>query len=54
MMDIPHIGFIIAAYAITAVAIAAMIGAVWLDYLRLSAELEALEAGRRDKSGRAS
>ncbi len=52
MMDIHHIGFILAAYAITAVAIAAMIAAVWLDYRILGAELEALEAGRRDKTGR--
>ncbi|MFZ1964158.1 MAG: heme exporter protein CcmD [Roseiarcus sp.] len=50
-MEIPHVGFIITAYGITAAAIAAMIAFVWLDYRRLSAELEALEARRREKEG---
>jgi heme exporter protein CcmD len=53
MMAIPHIGFIIAAYAIAAAAIAAMLAYVWLDYRALSAELAALEAHRREKEGRA-
>ena len=51
MMAIPHIGFIIAAYAIAAAAIAAMIAYVWLDYRALSAELAALEARRHEKEG---
>ena len=46
----PHIGFIIAAYAVAAAAISAMIAYVVLDYRRLRAELEeasrALEAAR--------
>ena len=54
MMSDPHIGFVIAAYSVAAVVIAAMIGSVVLDYRRLSAHLDqatrALEsraAGRR-------
>ena len=43
MMDIPHIGFIIASYAIAAAAIVGMIGVILLDYRKLSAELAALE-----------
>jgi len=54
MMDVPHIGFIIAAYGITAAAIAAMVCVIWLDYRALSADLATLEAHRRDKSGMAS
>ena len=36
----PHVGFIVAAYVVTGVVLAAMIGSVVLDYRRLSAELE--------------
>jgi heme exporter protein CcmD len=43
MMAIPHIEMIVAAYAVTAAAIAAMIGYVLIDYRSLSAELAALE-----------
>jgi heme exporter protein CcmD len=46
MLDIPHLGFIIAAYGVAAVALVAMIAAVWLDYRSLSSQLEALEKGR--------
>ena len=53
MTDVPHLGFIVAAYAIAAAAIAAMIAYVWLDYRALSAQLAALEARRREKEGRA-
>ena len=34
MMEIPHIGFIVAAYALAALVVAAMIGAILLDYRR--------------------
>jgi heme exporter protein CcmD len=47
----PHIGFVIAAYAVAAATIAAMVGAVVLDGRRLEAQMEraarALEAARR-------
>jgi heme exporter protein CcmD len=51
MMDIPHIGFIIAAYGTTAAAITAMIAFVRRDYRNLQAELEPLEAHQREKAG---
>ena len=40
MMADPHIGFVIAAYAITAAVLAMMIASVVLDYRRLSADLD--------------
>jgi heme exporter protein CcmD len=47
----PHIGFVVAAYAIAAATIAAMIGAVVLDGRRLNLQIHeaarALEAARR-------
>jgi heme exporter protein CcmD len=50
----PHIGFVIAAYAVAAAVIAAMIGSVMFDYRRLSAHLDeatrALEAARGGRS----
>jgi heme exporter protein CcmD len=50
MMADPHIGFVVAAYSVAAVVIAAMIGAIAFDYRRLSAHLDeatrALEAAR--------
>jgi len=49
MMDIPHIGFIVAAYGVTGVAIVAMVA--WLDYRSLSAQLARLEAKRTAKEG---
>jgi len=52
----PHLGFIVAAYALGAVVIAAMIGSVTLDYRRLSAHLaeatRALESARDGTRGR--
>ncbi|MBV9288013.1 MAG: heme exporter protein CcmD [Hyphomicrobiales bacterium] len=36
----PHIGFIIAAYAVAGLVLAAMVGSVVLDYRRLSVELD--------------
>ena len=47
MSDIPHIGFIVAAYIVTAVAILTMIGAIVVDYRRLSRALGRLEAARK-------
>ncbi len=48
----PHIGFVIAAYAVAAAVIAAMIGSVLVDHRRLSAQLDAatrsLREARRD------
>ena len=36
----PHIGFVIAAYSIAAVVLAAMVGSVVFDYRRLSTDLD--------------
>jgi len=53
----PHIGFVIAAYAIAAAVIAAMIASVAIDYRRLSASLQeatrSLEAARNSEEPRA-
>ncbi len=50
LMADPHLGFIVAAYAVAGVVIAGMIGSVTFDYWRLSAHLDqatrALEAAR--------
>jgi heme exporter protein CcmD len=50
MLSDPHIGFVVAAYAVAAAVIAGMIGSVVFDYRRLSAHLDeanrALEAAR--------
>lgn len=52
----PHIGFIVAAYAIAAVVIAAMIAGVVVDYRRLNASLRqatrSLEAARGGEARR--
>jgi heme exporter protein CcmD len=45
--DIPHIGFIVAAYLIAALTILAMIGAILVDYRRLSRALSRLDAARK-------
>jgi heme exporter protein CcmD len=51
----PHIGFVVAAYAVAAATIAGMIGAVVLDARRLEAQMEtaarALEAARAGGKG---
>ena len=47
MSDIPHIGFIVAAYLVTAATILAMIGAVVADYRQLSRALGRLDAARK-------
>ena len=46
MLDIPHIGFIVAAYGVAFVVILAMIAGVVLDYRRLSEQLQRLEVRR--------
>jgi heme exporter protein CcmD len=55
MMADPHIGFIVAAYAIAALTIGAMIAWVVLDGRRLNAELaratRALDGARRGAKG---
>ena len=47
----PHLGFVVAAYAVAAATIATMIGAVVLDGRRLNVQIDeaarALEAARR-------
>ena len=57
-MSDPHIGFVIAAYSLAALVVAVMIGAVVLDYRRLSAHLdeatrtlEAARSGNGDRYG---
>jgi heme exporter protein CcmD len=55
MMGDPHIGFIVAAYAVAAATIGAMIGWVVLDFRNLSAELaratRALDGARGGREG---
>jgi heme exporter protein CcmD len=55
MMGDPHIGFIVAAYAVTAATITAMIGWVLLDARHLKGELaqatRALDGVRGDVKG---
>ena len=43
---IPHLGFIVAAFAITALVIAGMIVGLWLDHRDLTAKLARLEDRR--------
>jgi heme exporter protein CcmD len=45
----PHLGFIIAAYALAFVMVAAMVGAIWVDYLRLKRSLSSLAALKKDR-----
>jgi heme exporter protein CcmD len=52
LSSIPHIEMIVAAYAVAAIAIAAMIGFVLIDYRSLRAELAALERKSGDREGR--
>ncbi len=47
MSEIPHIGFIVAAYLVTAAAILVMIGAIVVDYRRLTRALSRLDAARK-------
>jgi heme exporter protein CcmD len=56
MMGDPHVGFIVAAYAVAAATIAVMIGWVVLDSRRLNAELaratRALDGARGAKGAK--
>ena len=45
---IPHLGFIVAAYAVTFIGVAAMIGGIWRDYRELTARLARLETKREE------
>ncbi|MGD1038356.1 MAG: heme exporter protein CcmD [Roseiarcus sp.] len=49
MMAAPHIGFVVAGYAIAALVVAAMIASILWDYRALSAALRRLEKARGDK-----
>ncbi len=55
MMGDPHIGFIVAAYAVAAATLGAMIGWVVLDFRRLNADLDqatrALDSARGSTKG---
>jgi heme exporter protein CcmD len=53
-MNDPHVGFIVAAYALAALIILAMIASVWVDYRRLRQALERLrpDAGSDERDGR--
>jgi heme exporter protein CcmD len=46
MSGVPHLGFIVAAYAVAAVTIAAMIAAILWDYRDLRARLARLDGER--------
>jgi hypothetical protein len=46
----PHFGVIIAAYALAFVMVAGMVGAIWVDYLRLKRSLSTLAAHKRSQA----
>jgi heme exporter protein CcmD len=48
MMATPHLGFIVAAYALATLTTLAMIAAILLDYRTLVTKLRALEGARAD------
>ena len=50
MSDIPHLGYIVAAYAVAACAIAVMIAAILVDYRDLTARLAKFETRRGEPS----
>jgi heme exporter protein CcmD len=45
--DIPHFGYIAAAFGVAGVVIAAMIASIWLDYRDLTGKLARLESRER-------
>ena len=49
MMEAPHFGFVVAAYALAALVVVGMIASILWDYRALSGGLRRLEAARRDK-----
>lgn len=52
MMALPHIGFVVAAYALAGLVVAGMVASILRDYRTLSAGLARLEAGRGEKDER--
>jgi heme exporter protein CcmD len=46
MTEVPHLGFIVAAYGVTAFVVLAMVGAILWDYRSLTAKLSRLEEKR--------
>ena len=48
MMETPHLGFIVAAYAFATLTTLAMIVGILVDYRALGAKLRALEGARAD------
>ena len=49
MMEAPHFGFVVAAYALAALVVVGMIASILWDYRKLSAALRRLEASRGDR-----
>jgi heme exporter protein CcmD len=52
MTAVPHLGFIVAAYALSGLVVVAMIASILMDYRALKAALARLEAARADKEAR--
>ena len=52
MTALPHIGFVVAAYALAGAAVAGMIASILWDYRALRAALARLDAARGDKDER--
>jgi heme exporter protein CcmD len=52
LSDIPHLGFIVAAYLVTAVAVLAMIGVIVIDYRHLTRALSRLDSKRNADDAR--
>jgi heme exporter protein CcmD len=46
MMGAPHLGFVVAAYAVAALVVVGMIASILWDYRKLCAALGRLEAAR--------
>ncbi len=52
MMALPHIGFVVAAYALAGLVVVGMTASILWDYRALSAGLARLEAARAEKDER--
>ncbi len=52
MMALPHIGFVVAAYALAGLVVVGMTASILWDYRALSAGLARLEAARAQKDER--
>ena len=46
----PHFGVIIAAYALAFVMVAGIVGAIWVDYVRLRRSLSSLAALKKSQA----